>query len=320
MNGWDADVLQAGISQCLNYVDSGAISDCPPLQASVDAYNTLNCPEQPPLVNEQVKGVLSALPGCNPPTSGPEKAASVVCPVTATLNNVTNTDNQTRYIPQPGDTLGTWTYLGCAADKGNPHPLNGASKQGQTGLTIESCQSWCKDQGFSLAGLEYGRECYCSNAMLSSLSSNATCNAAGGVMCTGNSLETCGGGDIMHIWNNTAYSGPAIKAAPTAGVTTLSVSGGVAQYQGCYLENSVSSRALSGAVYMNSTGMSLETCAAYCQTKGFSMFGTEYSSGMSLVVLPLLFNLLTIVPRMLLRQLNLHIYSSSERLQHVLQR
>ncbi len=62
-------------------------------------------------------------------------------------------------------------------------------------ITIESCVSACATAGYSYAGVEYGRECYCGNAY-GKYGTATDCTLA----CTGNSAETCGG-----VWANDVY-------------------------------------------------------------------------------------------------------------------
>ena len=74
INGWDIPTLAAGIEQCA-LTNDGSIQDCPPLAASYDPYFSTNCPEQPPQINESTKGIISHVPGCNPPTGATVRAA-----------------------------------------------------------------------------------------------------------------------------------------------------------------------------------------------------------------------------------------------------
>lgn len=154
-NGWNATVLTAAIAECLNN-DNSSVTDCPPLAASVDPYFNINCPEQPPLLNETVKGLLKALPGCNPPTGGPIRATTNICPIIPSINYVQTTDDYMRYIAAPGDVRANWTYLGCSTDSANTRALNGPYYTDVSGMTIESCTAYCHTQQYFLAGMEAG--------------------------------------------------------------------------------------------------------------------------------------------------------------------
>ncbi len=282
LNGWDMTVQENAISQCMgaNATNNGNIGLCPPLNDNVDPYYSQNCPEQAPIVNEAVHGMLSVLPGCNPPTGGPLTASQNICPVQPGLNSVTNEDNRNRSVAVPGQRVGAWEYMGCAFDSSTPRPLAGLSYTNATGMTIETCTAFCKSHGYFMAGMEFSTQCYCASALTQPLQDPLTCAEQNYFVCSGNLFEYCGGTQLMQIWNDTSYSGPPVKGVPVAGSTTLSLpsSGSNASYLGCYPE-AVGVRALSGASYSNSTGMTLESCAAFCTRGNYQLFGTEYSQG-----------------------------------------
>jgi len=282
LNGWDMDVLAAAVKNCLN-TENGEISSCPDLAASLDPNFSQNCPEQPPLVNETVHGLLTALPGCNPPTGGPNRAASIICPISPNLNAIPNQDYIVRSMSKPGDMKGNWTYLGCAQDPGiSLRPLTGDSYTDNMGLTIEKCTQYCHDNGYAYAGMEYATQCYCGNILQQPIQDINYCSTQSYLICSGNSLQFCGAPSLQMVWQDTKYSGPPLKGIPVPGVTTLSLpSGGTATYGGCYRDPS-GAKALGGTTlvsYTDGTGMTLESCAAFCVGKGYSLFGAEYARG-----------------------------------------
>ena len=283
LNGWDPDVLDAAIDQCMgvNATNNGQIGLCAPLQASVDPFYSQNCPEQPPLVNETVHGMLKVLPGCNPPTGGPLRATQNICPVQPTLNSITNQDYMNRSVAVPGQKVGNWQYMGCALDTAAVRPLAGSSYYSTTNNTIESCTAYCKANGYFYAGMEFSTQCYCAGSLTQPIQSPLNCSQQNYIACSGNLFEYCGGKQVMQIWNDTSYMGPAIKGIPVAGQTNMTVpnNGGSATYQGCYVEG-VGGKALSGNNFKNTTGMTLEMCASFCAASQSAFFGTEYSSGM----------------------------------------
>jgi hypothetical protein len=95
-----------------------------------------------------------------------------------------------------------------------------------------------------------------------------TVNSINLLPCAGNFSETCGGGGLLAIYNNTQST--ATLAAPGAGPTPAAAG----TYFGCAQEGT-NGRVLSGAS-MSSVNMTLEMCRAYCDSKGFF-----YSGGMS---------------------------------------
>jgi len=77
--------------------------------------------------------------------------------------------------------------------------------------TVEGCVSrlsTCLALGFSLSGVEYGKECYCGNSILYNYGRSQACN----MPCSGNALETCGGPNAINIYLNAGWDytvGPA---------------------------------------------------------------------------------------------------------------
>jgi Domain of unknown function (DUF1996)/WSC domain len=293
-NGWDMDVQTAAVKQCIN-TDGGSISACPPLKASQDPYFPWNCPEQPPVVNERVHGWIDKLPGCNTVTGFQNaRASNPNCP--AELNSLAPVVNTPKFNPTPGTMMGSWSYMGCAKEAGVHRALSGP-KYGDSGVTIDKCQAYCTNAGQSIAGLEYGRECWCGNSLSSTnpMQSPDACAAIAQMVCSGNSTQYCGGPNLITLWNNTAAAfAPTITGSgtapttplptpaatssvpvntPTAGVTTIV--DGKALYVGCYSE--VNGRTLSGAAFSNTTGMTNELCASYCMSRNYALFGTEFS-------------------------------------------
>ncbi|WVQ77852.1 hypothetical protein IAR50_007549 [Cryptococcus sp. DSM 104548] len=63
-------------------------------------------------------------------------------------------------------------------------------------MTVDTCISFCADQGLVLAGLEYGRECYCASALASAQVLSTQCD----MKCAGNTTENCGGADAIKLY------------------------------------------------------------------------------------------------------------------------
>ncbi|KAF7355708.1 hypothetical protein MSAN_01488600 [Mycena sanguinolenta] len=153
----------------------------------------------------------------------------------------------------------SWTVQGCYTDTSSSRTLSESSTT-SANMTVASCFAFCSAGGFSLAGVEFGSECYCDYAIQSTgaLASAANCNEA----CSGNSTETCGAGNFIEIyWNGTP--------PPT---TPQQV--GTWEYVGCF-SDSVSSRQLPHQQTI-SGGVTVESCTAACKASGFSFAGLEF--------------------------------------------
>lgn len=147
--GWDPELLQSAVDQCTN--DSGRVEDCPAFKLIPDSQAE-GC-MIPPGVDEQVSGVLSALPGCNPVQPGPTAAPQSGCGATTSITP--STASFFTDLTSKG-----WGYDGCGTDNYYSRILTGAS-QSNDQMTNEACVAFCDSKGFSVAGTEYSRECYC---------------------------------------------------------------------------------------------------------------------------------------------------------------
>lgn len=152
VNGWDVTTLQSVVDDCTNL--SGTLEDCPTVQQFTgQEQNSCRLTAQ---IDEPVRGTLSALPGCNPVTSGPEAApktpvctgqtAAVIGSATAPFTDISTTKG--------------WGYVGCGTDSGNPRTLNDKQSIYMAGagdnMTVEWCMEFCS--GYTYAGLEYASQ------------------------------------------------------------------------------------------------------------------------------------------------------------------
>ncbi|KAJ6560470.1 WSC domain-containing protein [Mycena capillaripes] len=127
-------------------------------------------------------------------------------------------------------------------------------------MTVESCLAFCSAGGFQLAGVEFGKECYCDHALHSSgtLTDSKNCN----LPCSGNSTEVCGAGNFMDVY----WNGILLPVIPQ----TV----GTWKYNGCFADN-VNSRALPNPQTI-SGGVTVESCTSACKAKGFAVAGLEF--------------------------------------------
>lgn len=166
LNGWDMDVLKAGVDTCLWPDNDGLLANCEAFQP----YNRLSdydvdCPIQPPRVDEAVRGMLgSSLPGCNPvipgPPLGPAQAAQADCPTQTTPRLINNGPQTPSAIPFPtvGEAVGEpgWNYVGCYSDLiGGARTLYPGYMRDEVNMSVTMCQKYCKNLGYPFAGVEF---------------------------------------------------------------------------------------------------------------------------------------------------------------------
>ncbi|KAF5546161.1 WSC domain-containing protein [Fusarium phyllophilum] len=166
----DVKVLQKAVKECTDA--SGVIEKCPALTFFDD--DVMNGCRVPVQVDEKTNGVLKSLPGCNP-----------VTPPKWPFTDVTDTEE--------------FRYLRCARDSYGSRSLNMAQTSADN-MTIESCLDYCEHQGYLFAGLEYGRECYCGNAVdknkLPVKGQLGKCE----MPCAGNKEQVCGGPGALSLY------------------------------------------------------------------------------------------------------------------------
>lgn len=133
-----------------------------------------------------------------------------------------------------GSLAGDWQYLGCYVDAVADRTLNGATNIQPSTMTEELCLNWCRDKGFSYAGVEFSQECCTSrdsfptvstDSNLPSVFASADCGddisaveVSSGectMACSGNSTEVCGDSNRINVFVNEA------AIIPTAPDTVL---------------------------------------------------------------------------------------------------
>ncbi|ETN43599.1 uncharacterized protein HMPREF1541_02758 [Cyphellophora europaea CBS 101466] len=157
-----------------------------------------------------------------------------------------------------------WSYMGCFSDSPSDRVLAGASEcldtNGPDGMTQEKCIEYCDQKGYSLAGVEWGQECYCGYALDSSSIKAAESDCS--KPCTGNTAEVCGEGGRINVFTN-GDTAPAILAA-TGDFTSI----------GCY-SDSASARTLTTSVSLPGN-VRVSDCTTACEAKGFQYAGLEF--------------------------------------------
>ena len=152
--------------------------------------------------------------------------------------------------PRAATPLAGYNYSGCYTEATNQRALTGSQYFDDT-LTVEKCAAACV--AFARFGVEYGRECYCGDA----LNAGSVQAPVGDCSfpCPGNKNETCGAGNRLDVYRKSSVP-------PNLAYTA----------KGCYTDNP-NSRTLA-ATSTENNGMTVEICSATCQA--YAYFGVEY--------------------------------------------
>ncbi|KAG8905538.1 hypothetical protein FRC00_013187, partial [Tulasnella sp. 408] len=142
--------------------------------------------------------------------------ASTSAATTTTSKPATTTTKSTA-TPSGTATSSTWKLQGCLAEPQPNRALWGAYLS-DPAMTVDKCTSFCKSKGFTLAGLEYGQECWCDNTFENGTSAaQIKANDPGcSVKCSGNASQTCGGSWYLSVYKSTAAKRDLIPAAQPA--------------------------------------------------------------------------------------------------------
>lgn len=123
---------------------------------------------------------------------------------------VTVTMTVTTYVDGPSPTstasnVAGWTALGCWSDDLSARVLSGATMVpvGNNAVTSTGCIAACESKGFTMAGTEYGQECYCGNSLVGSTQKDASvCN----MNCQGDTSQVCGGRLALNVFQKSSTS------------------------------------------------------------------------------------------------------------------
>jgi hypothetical protein len=132
--------------------------------------------------------------GCNMPCAGD---ATQTCGGGSRISLY----NYTAYTPPMlVPTVGTYQLQGCYTEPGNGggRALPSYSFTNSTSMSAELCVAGCQAKGYTMAGMEYGQECWCANALntKSTKVANSQCN----MLCPGNKREYCGAGSRLAVY------------------------------------------------------------------------------------------------------------------------
>jgi len=140
------------------------------------------------------------------------------------------------------------SYIGCYVDSKDVRTLILEAPDNPTSLTIEKCRYYCSMRGYTYAGTEYTKQCFCGNNIIASKAVETDCK----YKCPGNQYESCGGDSRLSIY-----------------------SAGKAGYIGCYVDNTAT-RDLPYNAYLGLVTLTPDMCRKNCSSLGYSYAGLQY--------------------------------------------
>ncbi|KAK8869788.1 hypothetical protein IAR55_000356 [Kwoniella newhampshirensis] len=205
------------------------------------------------------------------PASTPAPASSAS---TIAASEVSTSPTVTSVAPAPTPTVPSgWSRAAtqCIAEGLTGRALVGESST-SSAMTWEMCVSFCGNAGYTIAGLEYSDECYCGNILTNGASTNSGSKCD--MSCSGVASAICGGSSAL-----TLFVADSARSTLSSDLTSKVISlpsGWFPASITCVSEGS-NGRALDSAS-ISSGAMTVGTCLAYCQSKGFQYAGLEYAN------------------------------------------
>ncbi|PPQ98361.1 hypothetical protein CVT26_013617 [Gymnopilus dilepis] len=155
---------------------------------------------------------------CDFPCGGDD---TLTCGGASLISVFQNTNEGVLPLPANKDHVGDFTFDGCFTDvvDGNPRTLSEPFNNIDGGVTVESCTATCAANGFTIAGLEFGQECWCGNEF-SLPAANITaapgdCSRA----CEADPTELCGAAFRLSVYIDSTATDTGDDGTGTAGPT-----------------------------------------------------------------------------------------------------
>ena len=191
-------------------------------------------------------------------------AWSTWSPPSTTTSSVSVSSASVSALPKP-TIPANWTYAGCYYDNyaGYGRVMKNEQPDDQE-MTQASCISTCDTMGYSVAGMEYGVQCFCDDFIRNGApqAPDTDCNMA----CSGDSTAMCGAGDRLTVWSNTNLTVLPVPSIPHAPENWT--------YVGCVFDSVTAARPL--PYKDTSTNNTVANCIAACQKFGYPAAGVEY--------------------------------------------
>lgn len=168
-------------------------------------------------------------------------------------------------LPQPTGLPDGWASYGCWIDGVHGRILK-QQVPDDAKLTLSSCAKTCADLGYTIAGAEYSRQCFCGNQIINGgapARSDRECSAA----CGGDRRQKCGGPARMSIVSS---GRPRVIAEPR-------VIGRVGDwaYHGCVQDNVNQKRTFFWQNFFEGN-LTVEACLKRCGDFKYAAAGLQY--------------------------------------------
>jgi hypothetical protein len=145
---------------------------------------------------------LVSVPAPTAAASSPtDTSATEVTVVTTTVDGAEPTAAATAATSGGDSVASGWSYKGCFADggrQGSDRVLTGITFANVGRVSNTNCVDYCSKAGFSMAGTEYGGQCFCGNEFKkTTILDDSKCSTK----CEGDANQTCGGSLALSVYS-----------------------------------------------------------------------------------------------------------------------
>ncbi|KAG6885800.1 hypothetical protein C0993_009560 [Termitomyces sp. T159_Od127] len=174
-------------------------------------------------------------------------------------------DGPTTVFPVTSGLPGNFSYVGCYVDNTFGRILV-FGQPGNPNNTIKSCVTTCASQNFTIAGTEFGDECYCGNTLDEGavLANDSTCNMGCVGNTTSDALSFIPASIDMGFQSGMWWTQPCVGTGLPANW----------QYKGCLREPTNGVKALPYKIIWPTNNTAL-ACVTQCAAFGFPASGVE---------------------------------------------
>ncbi len=141
-------------------------------------------------------------------TVSASSASSASAPAYSTLASSASSPTASSTSTATNPTIPGWSYTACYSDQLNPRAIGTGgilyAYLGQHNVTTATCVELCDSKGFTIAGTEYGGQCFCDNS-IQSFSKKLTQSACD-IPCEGEdgAGQLCGGDWALSVYTKSS--------------------------------------------------------------------------------------------------------------------
>ncbi|GAA5859433.1 hypothetical protein JCM8547_006819 [Rhodosporidiobolus lusitaniae] len=212
------------------------------------------------VVSAAAEPTLSSSTGSTASSESSDSSSTYTATSNASASTSTATVTSSATVTPTRAAPSGWTYKGCYPNYTyGKRTIRNLVDSSKGSWTIEKCIAAANSDGYAVAGITYGGECWGSNTVPSGTAQDSSsCNWK----CADNAQELCGGSSSLDVY--------------VASTTDKLIDDANWSYTGCYLDNVDGKRTLTGGLYNVGGKWTVSDCLSAVKAARLSVGGLEY--------------------------------------------